>query len=109
MKIFASGKLITPDKIAIALGLGADLCNIARGMMISIGCIMSQQCHLNTCPVGVATTDPKKEKALIVEEKQYRVTNYVTSLHEGLFNVAAAVGVKSPNEITEDHLSLIHI
>ena len=33
MKIFASGKLITPDKIAIALGLGADLCNIARGMI----------------------------------------------------------------------------
>ena len=40
---------------------------------------MSQQCHLNTCPVGVATTDPKKEKALIVDEKQYRVTNYITS------------------------------
>ena len=94
MKIFASGKLITPDKVAIALGLGADLVNIARGMMISVGCIMSQQCHLNTCPVGVATTDPKKEKALIVDEKQYRVTNYITSLHEGLFNIAAAVGVK---------------
>ena len=71
IKIFASGKLITPDKIAIALGLGADLVNIARGMMISVGCIMSQQCHLNTCPVGVATTDPKKEKALIVEEKHF--------------------------------------
>lgn len=104
IKIFASGKLITPDKIAIALGLGADLVNIARGMMISVGCIMSQQCHLNTCPVGVATTDPKKEKALIVEEKQYRVTNYVTSLHEGLFNIAAAVGVNSPTEITSDHI-----
>lgn len=64
MKIFASGKLITPDKVAIALGLGADLVNIARGMMISVGCIMSQQCHLNTCPVGVATTDPKKKHSL---------------------------------------------
>lgn len=63
IKIFASGKLITPDKIAIALGLGADLVNIARGMMISVGCIMSQQCHLNTCPVGVATTDPKRKSA----------------------------------------------
>lgn len=104
IKIFASGKLITPDKIAIALGLGADLVNIARGMMISVGCIMSQQCHLNTCPVGVATTDPKKEKALIVDEKQYRVTNYVTSLHEGLFNIAAAVGVNSPTEITSEHI-----
>ncbi len=37
-------------------------------MMISVGCIMSQQCHMNTCPVGVATTEKnaKKEKALIV-------------------------------------------
>lgn len=62
MKIFASGKLITPDKVAIALGLGADLVNIARGMMISVGCIMSQQCHLNTCPVGVATMILRKKK-----------------------------------------------
>ncbi|MCP6565025.1 glutamate synthase-related protein, partial [Klebsiella pneumoniae] len=69
MKIFASGKLVTPDKIAIALGLGADLVNVARGMMISVGCIMSQQCHLNTCPVGVATTNPKLERGLFVNEK----------------------------------------
>ena len=106
MKIFASGKLVTPDKIAIALGLGADLVNVARGMMISVGCIMSQQCHLNTCPVGVATTNPKLERGLFVDEKNYRVTNYVTSLHEGLFNLAAAVGVNSPTEITQDHLIL---
>lgn len=104
VKLAASGKLVTPDKIAIALGLGADFVNIARGMMISVGCIMSQQCHMNTCPVGVATTDAKKEKALIVGEKQYRVTNYVTSLHEGLFNIAAAVGVSNPTEITADHI-----
>lgn len=104
IKIFASGKLITPDKIAIALGLGADLVNIARGMMISVGCIMSQQCHMNTCPVGVATTDPKREKGLIIDEKKYRVTNFVTSLHEGLYNIAAAVGVASPTQITKDHI-----
>lgn len=104
VKIFASGKLITPDKIAIALALGADLVNIARGMMISVGCIMSQQCHMNTCPVGVATTDEKKERALIIEEKKFRVTNYVTSLHEGLFNIAAAVGVSSPTQISKEHI-----
>jgi glutamate synthase domain-containing protein 2 len=40
-----------------------------------------------SCPVGVATTDPKKEKGLIVDEKQYRVTNYVTSLHEGMYTL----------------------
>lgn len=106
MKIFASGKLVTPDKIAIALALGADLVNIARGMMISVGCIMSRQCHKNTCPVGVATTDPKKERALVIEEKEYRVTNYITSLHEGLFNIAAAVGVSSPTEIGPEHVTI---
>ncbi|MGV3244322.1 FMN-binding glutamate synthase family protein [Staphylococcus sp. 11261D007BR] len=108
VKIFASGKLVTPDKIAIALALGADLVNVARAMMISVGCIMSQQCHKNTCPVGVATTDPKKEKALIVEEKQYRVTNYIVSLHEGLFNIAGAVGVNSPTKIGPEHVTLKH-
>ncbi|UEX90829.1 FMN-binding glutamate synthase family protein [Staphylococcus ratti] len=106
VKIFASGKLVTPDKIAIALALGADLVNIARGMMISVGCIMSRQCHKNTCPVGVATTDPKKERALVVEEKEYRVANYIVSLHEGLFNIAAAVGVKSPTEIKAEHVTI---
>lgn len=106
IKIFASGKLVTPDKIAIALALGADLVNVARAMMISVGCIMSRQCHKNTCPVGVATTDPKKEKALVIEEKQYRVTNYITSLHEGLFNIASAVGVNSPTEIGPEHVTL---
>ena len=104
IKIFASAKLVTPDKIAIALGLVADLVNVARGMMISVGCIMSRQCHMNTCPVGVATTDPKREKGLIIEEKEYRVTNFVTSLHEGLFNIAAAVGAASPTQISKEHI-----
>lgn len=104
VKVFASGKLISPDQIAIAIGLGADLVNVARSLMINVGCIMAQQCHTNNCPVGVATTDPKKEGALVISEKEYRVSNYIVSLHEGLFNLAAAVGVKTPNDISEHHL-----
>src|SRR5699024_5700416 len=57
--IIASGKLLTTDKIAMALALGADMVNIARGFMLSVGCIMAQVCHTNNCPAGVATTDPK--------------------------------------------------
>lgn len=104
LKMIASGKLLTPDKIAYALCLGADLVNTARGMMISVGCIMAQVCHTNTCPVGVATTDPDREKALVVEEKMYRVANYVISLREGLFNLAASAGIASPAEFNEEHL-----
>lgn len=104
VKIIASGKLITPDKIAIALAMGADLVNIARGFMINVGCIMAQVCHTNTCPVGVATTDEKLQDGLVVEEKCYRVCNYVISLREGLYNLAAAAGIESPTQFKRKHI-----
>ncbi|CDO03736.1 Ferredoxin-dependent glutamate synthase 1 [Oceanobacillus picturae] len=103
-KIIASGKLLTPDKIAMALCLGADLVNIARGFMISTGCIMSQVCHKNTCPVGVATTDKKLQEALVIEEKKYRVCNYLVTLRQGLFELAAIAGLDSPTKFTKDHI-----
>lgn len=104
VKIIASGKLFTPDRAAIALALGADLINIARGFMIAVGCIQAQICHTNRCPVGVATTDPHLQKALIVEEKQYRVLNYVVRMREGLYNVAAAAGLDSPRKFRREHV-----
>ncbi|WLD95487.1 FMN-binding glutamate synthase family protein [Alkalihalobacillus sp. AL-G] len=105
VKIIAAGKLITPDKIAIALAMGADLVNIARGFMFSVGCIMAQVCHTNNCPVGVATTDPNLQKALSIEEKSYRVCNYVLSLREGLFYLAAAAGIESPTKFESKHIT----
>ncbi len=104
VKLIASGKLITPDKVAIALAMGADLVNIARGFMISVGCIMAEKCHTNHCPAGVATTDPKLQDGLVIEEKQYRVANYVVSLREGLFNLAAAAGLDTPTKFERKHL-----
>lgn len=104
VKLIASGKLITPDKASIALAMGADLINIARGFMISVGCIMAEVCHTNTCPVGVATTDEKLQEGLIIDEKLFRVSNYVISLREGLFNVAAAAGVDSPTKLERKHI-----
>jgi glutamate synthase (ferredoxin) len=102
--VFASGKLYSPDRIAIALALGADVVNIARGFMITVGCIQAMRCHTNQCPVGVATTDPRLQKALVVEEKKYRVANYVLALREGLFHVAAACGLESPRQFTREHV-----
>ncbi|KKK40063.1 membrane protein [Mesobacillus campisalis] len=104
VKIIASGKLVTPDKIAVALALGADLVQIARGFMINVGCIMAGICHTNHCPAGVATTDPKLQDGLVVEEKQYRVANYVVSLREGLFNLAAAAGLDTPTKFQRKHI-----
>jgi|TARA_B110000483_G_scaffold26608_1_gene32053 glutamate synthase domain-containing protein 2 len=104
VKLFASGKLFSPDKIAIALASGADLVNIARGMMISVGCIGAQKCHTNKCPVGVATTDPGHQKALVVDEKKWRVLNYIITLRNGLHSLAAATGVDSYTKFDRSHI-----
>lgn len=103
-RIFASGKLITADKVAIALGIGADAVNSARGFMLANGCIMAMQCHTGKCPTGVTTTDPKYQKALVVEEKQWRVMNYIVNLRQGLFALAAACGLESPRQLTREHI-----
>lgn len=102
--IIASGKLLTPNKAVTALALGADLIHVARGFMVSVGCIMAQVCHTNECPVGVATTDPKRQEALDIEEKSYRVTNFIISMREGMHNLAVAAGLHSPTEFNRDNL-----
>lgn len=104
VKIIASGKITTPDKAAMALAMGADLVQIARGFMISVGCIMAHRCHTNDCPAGVATTDKHLQRGLVVEEKKFRVTNYILTMREGLFRIAAAAGLDSPTKLERHHL-----
>jgi glutamate synthase (ferredoxin) len=104
VKIIASGKLFSPDRIAIALAMGADLVNIARGFMITVGCIQALKCESNACPVGVATTDPELQKALVIDEKKYRTANYLITMRKGLFRLAAAAGLDSPVHFKREHI-----
>jgi glutamate synthase domain-containing protein 2 len=103
VKIIASGKLSSPDRIAIALALGADAVGIARGLMISVGCIQAQRCHSNECPVGVATTDESLMQALVVDEKKWRVLNYIVTLRAALTSLSAAAGLNSPTQLVRKH------
>lgn len=104
LKIIASGKLFSPDRAAVALAMGADLVNIARGFMITVGCIQALKCHSNACPVGVATTDPDLQKALVIDEKKYRTANYLIAMRQGLFRLAAAAGIDSPVHFKREHI-----
>lgn len=104
VKIIASGKLFSPDRVAIALAMGADLVNIARALMISIGCIQTLKCHSNACPVGVATTDPELQKALVIDEKKDRVANYIITMRKSLFRLAASAGLDSPVHFSREHI-----
>ncbi len=69
IRIIASGKIISGFDMVSKMALGADLCNSARGMLFSIGCIQSRRCHTNTCPTGIATQDKRRFKSLDIEDK----------------------------------------
>ena len=104
LKIIVAGRLHLPDEHAIALGMGADLVAGARSFMITVGCIMTESCHTNNCPVGVSTTNKKSQRLLYVDEKKYRTLNYIVAARAGLFAITAACGLKSPTELKREHL-----
>src|SRR6202789_3368037 len=62
VRVQADGKLQTGRDVAIAALLGAEEFGFSTAPLVSMGCIMMRKCHLNTCPVGVATQDPELRK-----------------------------------------------
>lgn len=103
VRIAASGKMVTAAGIAGALALGADWCNTARAFMFAVGCIQSQRCHTNECPVGVATQDSHLQRALDVSDKSERVYHYHHNTVEALAEIVAAAGLEHPSELTPHH------
>ena len=103
IKIGASGKMVTASAMARAMALGADWCNSARAFMFAVGCIQSQRCHTNRCPVGVTTQDPKLQRALIVPDKAERVHNYHRNTVHALAELIAAMGLDHTSELRPYH------
>ena len=100
IKVGASGKVATGSDIVKRLAQGADYTNAARAMMMAVGCIQSQECHLNTCPVGVATQDPKRARALDVPDKTERVRRYQEAAVKEAVRIMASMGVDDPAKLT---------
>jgi glutamate synthase domain-containing protein 2 len=105
IKLGASGKIVSGFDIARAMALGADWCNAARGFMFALGCIQSQSCHTDTCPVGVTTQDPTRQRALVVADKWVRVKNFHAATLQALAELVAAAGLDHPNEFMPMHFS----
>ena len=104
IKIGASGKLIHAFDIARTLALGADWANSARGFMFAIGCIQAQTCHTNHCPVGVATQDKRRQRALVVPDKAERVANFHRNTLKALGDMAGAASLDHPSSFLPRHL-----
>jgi len=72
--------------------------------MQATGCIQSQRCHTNQCPVGVATQDPKRSRALDVAGKTERVQRYQHATVAEAQRIVASMGLRSPAEVGPHHL-----
>src|SRR5271170_4196751 len=105
IRIGCSGKIVNAFDMAVALALGADWCNSARGFMFALGCIQSLSCHTDRCPTGVSTQDKTRSRALVVEDKTERVRNFHRSMLHALAELTAAAGLEHPSEFRPAHFS----
>jgi glutamate synthase (NADPH/NADH) large chain len=92
------GGLRTGRDVAIAALLGADEFGFATAPLIASGCIMMRKCHLNTCPVGVATQDPVL-RARFTGQPEH-VVNYFFFVAEELRAIMAELGFRTLGEMT---------
>ena len=93
----ADGGLRTGRDVAIAAMLGADEFGFATAPLIAAGCIMMRKCHLNTCPVGIATQDPVL-RARFTGTPEH-VINYFFFVAEELREIMASLGVRTLDEM----------
>lgn len=107
IKIIASGKLITPSKVAWAIALGADFVVSARGHMFALGCIQALQCNKDTCPTGITTHNKRLQQGLNVQDKTQRVANYNKYIHYGIGLLAHSCGVTNARDINKNHIRIV--
>jgi glutamate synthase (NADPH/NADH) large chain len=91
ISVQADGGIRTGRDVLIAALLGADEIGFATAPLIAAGCIMMRKCHLNTCPVGVATQDPELRKRF--KGQPEHVINYFFFVAEELRELMAAMGI----------------
>ncbi len=111
IKIIASSKILTPDDVSIILSLGADAVGIARGFMMSAGCIRARVCSGtggHVCPVGIATQDKKKRASFLVVKQSQEIAHYHNNLIKGLKTILAIMGKKSINDLNNQNLTYIN-
>jgi glutamate synthase domain-containing protein 2 len=107
IKVVASGKLVTPARVAWALCAGADAVNTARGFMFALGCVQAMRCHDNTCPTGIATQNPRLQRGLVVEDKAVRVASYARTLAKEVEMIAHSCGLPHARELRREHVRIV--
>ncbi len=97
ISVECDGKLMTGRDVAVACLLGAEEFGFATAPLVTLGCVMMRVCHLNTCPVGVATQDPELRKKF--SGKPEYVVNFFRFVAEELRRIMAQQGFRTINEM----------
>ena len=106
VRLETDGQLKTGRDLVIAALLGAEEYGFATAPLITMGCIMMRKCHLNTCPVGIATQDPELRKKF--SGKPEHVVNYLFLVAEEAREIMASLGFRSINEMV-GHVEVLEI
>ncbi len=93
----ADGQIKTGRDVAIAALLGAEEFGFSTAPLVTMGCIMMRKCHLNTCPVGIATQDPELRRKF--SGSPDHVVNYFFKVAEELRQIMAYLGFSTVNEM----------
>ncbi|TFV98686.1 glutamate synthase subunit alpha [Oxalobacteraceae bacterium OM1] len=97
IRVQTDGQIKTGRDVVIAAMLGADEFGFATAPLVVEGCIMMRKCHLNTCPVGVATQDPVLRKKF--QGKPEHVVNYFFFVAEEARQIMAQLGIRTMDEL----------
>jgi len=98
IRVQVDGKLMTGRDVVIGSLLGADEFGFSTAPLISMGCIMMRKCHLNTCPVGIATQDKALRKKFNGTPEQ--VINFFFFIAEEVRQIMARLGFRTMEEMT---------
>ncbi len=97
VRLECDGKLMSGRDVAIACLLGAEEFGFATAPLVAIGCVMMRVCHLNTCPQGIATQDPRLAKKF--KGKPEYVVNFMKFIAEDFRTYMAEMGFRSVDEM----------
>ena len=97
VRLQTDGQLKTGRDVAVACLLGAEEFGFSTAPLITLGCIMMRKCHLNTCPVGIATQDPALRK--MFRGQPEHVVNYLFAVAEECRGIMASLGLRTIDEM----------
>ncbi len=104
IRITSAGLTASGFDMLEKIAAGADTVNAARAMMIALGCVQAKACNTNECPSGIATQNPARARAILVDEKSERVKSYHHATVHAFQELCGAMGFANPDDLSPSDL-----